>query len=621
MTVSEKLGPAETIINTLVSLADHAVHNRPGIVATSPSMAVGVHWSPAILKREGDETKVYRIASFGNKKTARIPVGTLRPDGTVEGALDMRYMPPGLFPEVVEYYYRKISEVWAMDNEFAAKWASWAFKRDHRDLKVILCAFMLAQSRYGEPIREEGEVSFYDEDYRDVGEAMCLVTDKDHYFNPKMVLRVGKVLELPCVAKLNRELGFGRSNRTPCMGRYYAMVTKWLRYREQNPHMLKGLVRAGFKETVKELSRKVGYKPGSSEFFQILGWKQKQSPDGRREIGLHDAVTADSWSGLSEEEICQRIEKDRPDWKVIVGKIPQEVGVTQAVLAAAIEHGCLSSSDLIILSPTLEDLGLLKVPEIKEAWDAACAEATNRRAANIARRVKSSEVKEALEATADDATARAMEKVTKDLRIYVVVDKSGSMEESLSTAKKCLKKLLVAFPVERTHVSVFNTIGRELVFKSNRASAIEAAFRGHSAGGGTIYATGVKVLSHHKPAANEDALIIFIGDELDHSSAYLVETIRNSGINPVALGILRVSSPGWSRGEIVHQAAAQLALPLINLQEEMFTSDDPYLLTRTLRDLISSAEVPRGVVVRSPRKSLVSEILETKLLEKPAWAA
>ena len=48
--------------------------------------------------------------------------------------------------------------------------------------------------------------------------------------------------------------------------------------------------------------------------------------------------------------------------------------------------------------------------------------------------------------------------------------------------------------------------------------------------------------------------------------------------------------------------------------------DDPYAVTRTLSNLIASTPV-RAVGAATPRKTLLEQILETELLEKPVWAA
>jgi len=400
-------------------------------------------------------------------------------------------------------------------------------------------------------------------------------------------------------------------------------VTRWLRYREQNPKMLEGLVKAGFRTTVQKLARRVGYKPTTPTFFQTLRWKQKQAKDGRREIAIGEEVAAaETWEGLDEKAVCERIIETKPNWKRLVGLLPASVGLTRAVAAAAIEAGSVSNTDLIILTPTLEELGLLAVPEIQKRWKAATETAENQRAANIAKNVKTKEVKDALEEASDKAVQKAFEEATKDLRIYVVIDKSGSMQGAIDRAKAHLTKFLMGFPLDRLHVSVFNTAGREIQIKHASAAGVEQAFRGHHAGGGTCYAEGVRALAHHKPKDTEDALIIFVGDEQDYGHDALVHTIQLTALRPVAFGLLEVNAgAGWGQGSVVKDAAARLQIPCFKIEEALF--DDPYAVTRTLQNLIASTPVGqeiKGLQV-TPRKTLVEQIMETPLLDKPVWAA
>ena len=354
----EALGPAERIIASMTRFVDHAVHNRTGVVFRDNSQ-IGARWEQAVWVLKDGEKEVYTVRRAG-KKQVRTRIGILRGENVEDGARTIgRWQSPGLFPEAASYIYSQIAEVWKMDNKFAAQWASWAFNNeDNRDLKVILAAFMLVQDRFGEPF-QDGDERFLDEDYRAVGEAMCLLTPKKGAFNPKLLLRVGEVLELPGVVERNRELGFGRSTRNPIIGRYYKVVEKWLRNVEQNPKVLEGWVSGGFRNTIMRLSRKVGYKPSTPAFFQVLRWKQVQAPAGHRTLAIGDVVQeADDWSDLSEEQICQKITEEKPNWKVLVGKL--STGITPAIVVAAMAAGSLSDNDLIILTPTLEEFGLLK---------------------------------------------------------------------------------------------------------------------------------------------------------------------------------------------------------------------------------------------------------------------
>jgi hypothetical protein len=618
MTTAEKLGPAEKILQTLLNHTDHMVHNRPGMVTADARHTIGVRWVPVTHKEENGSKVVYELTKVG-KKTNKIRKGVMRADGKVEenGKVVGEYRAPGLFPEVAAWMYRQVAEVWKMDNEFAARWASYSFGQEHRDLKVVLAAFMLVQTRKGDPVLDSGKVAFYDDDFRDIGEAMVLIHRRDGKdLNPKLLLRVHDLLKLPGVAAINRELGFGNSARRPFLGRWGKAVEKWLQFREENPKMLDGLVKAGFKSTVKDLARAVGYKPETPKFFEALAWAQDQSKDGRRQmlIGV-ELVKAETWDELTEAQICEKIVAEKPDWKRIVGMLPKKLGVTRAIMSAAVESNALSNKDLIILTPTLEELGLLEVKEVKAKWDRALKKAEDdMRAANIARNVKSKDVQEQLVAAADTALQKAVDQVTKNLRIYVIIDVSGSMGQSIEKAKMLLGKFLQGFPPDRTHVAVFNTTGRVVEIKHASAAGVANAFKGISADGGTAHGAGVLALEKFQPKDDEDSLFIFIGDGGEQRT---FETyVTRSKLRPMAFGFLKL--PGENFG-CIESTAAALGIPCFPIVENTF--DDVYAIPRTIRALV--AATPVGAVARAavaPRVTLVDTILKTDLLKKPAWA-
>jgi hypothetical protein len=615
---NENLGPAERVIQSILAYVDHAYHGRPGMVVPDPSSVVGVKWTPVTHKEENGQKVVYQLTKVG-RKTNKVKIGTLWADNTIRTE-DRRkvgeYRPAGLFPEVVAWMYRQAVEVWRLDNEFSARWASYAFGQEHRDLKVILAVLMLVQSRKGDPVKDGDTIAFYDEDYRDVGEAMALIIRKDGKdLNPKLLLRIHDILSMPQVAEINRELGFGKSARHPFLGRWSKVVMKWLEYREANPKMFEGLVKAGFRTTVMELARRVGYKPRTNKFFETLRWKQSQAKDGRRTLAIGQAVkAAEDWSALTEEQICEKIVKEKPGFKRIVGLVPKSVGLTRAIVAAAIESGAMSDKDLIIATPTLEELGLLKVQEVKNRWDKAIKNADDMRAANIASRVKNKQTKEKLQEAADTAVQKAVEEVMKGIRVYFMVDISGSMENAIVQAKSHVSKFLQGFPQDKVHVSVFNTSGREIKVKHASAAGVDNAFRGISAGGGTDYGAGVKALKHYKPAADETVVFLFVGDE---EAGSFTDDVRASGLNPSAFGFVKVRNSALYRA--VQDTADELGIPCFMVDERTF--EDPYAIPRTIRALIASTPVGKGQKAQIARISLTETILQTELLRKPAWAA
>lgn len=624
-TPNENLGPAERIIQTLLTYQDHLYHGRPGIVTAAPTRTPPVQWQPVTHKVEGAQKVVYRLDKIG-KKTNRTRLGVIteaagsvhliRADAGPNHPIVGEYRDAGLFPEVVAWVYRQVVEVYKLDNEFAAKWASYAFGQEHRDLKAVLCAFMLVQGRKGDPIVDGGKVAFHDDDFRDVGEAMILLSRKDRrHLDAKQLLRIYEILTLPEIAQINRELGFGNSARKPFLGRWPKAVEKWLRYREENPKLLDGLVKAGYKSTVKELAQRIGYKPNAAHFFTTLGWKQAQSKMGHRTFLIGQQLTkAETWTGKTERQICQAIVKDKPDWKRIVGMLPKEVGVTRAIVAAAVEAGGLSHKDLTVLTPTLEELGLLDVVAIKTRWEAALRHANDMRAANIARNVRTKEVAEQLVAASDAALQKQVAEAVKDFRVYILVDISGSMTASIEHAKALLARFVQAFPLDRLHVVVFNTAARVVTIKHASAAGVAQAFHGIAASGGTSHGVGANALAAFKPKADEDTILIVVGDggEVRDFSP----NITNAGIRPLAFGFVQL--PG-DFGDAVTRTAAALRIPCFMIDAKTF--EDPYAIPRTIRNLIAATPLdatPRAQA--TPRVTLVDTILKTALLTKPEWA-
>ena len=232
--IAESLGPAEKLVQLIINFPDHLWHNRPGVVRDGK-------WKAA-TRKEIEE----------HKATGRVRNGDFRQ--------------PGPNTSAIEQVYGTLADIWQANNELGARLASYIMKEtDWRDMKVVCAAFMLVQSRAGEPIIEEQNskkvVLFHDEDYRSVGEAMIKLYERgsNRMMNPKLIQRVGEVLSLPGVVTMNRTLNFGNPHkRKPFVGRYYNAVTDWLEFRETNLLLLEGLKKSGYAKTVQSLSRMVG---------------------------------------------------------------------------------------------------------------------------------------------------------------------------------------------------------------------------------------------------------------------------------------------------------------------------------------------------------------------------
>jgi Mg-chelatase subunit ChlD len=571
-----QMGPAERLLDVVLGSSAHLWHNRPGLDVN------GV-WKPAKGNAETKGTKVE----------------------------------PGLFVPAAVTLYGKLLEIHKLNADLMAHLASYALlETDWRDFKVACAALMLVQSRHGEPVKDDdGSVAFYDDDYRRIGEAMVLWYQKKsaRMLTPKAVLRIAELLETPEIAALNRAAGFGdpASKRAP-IGRWAKAAAKWLAVRETNQPMLQGLVRAGYKQTIKALARKVGYKPASATFFGILGWKQSQADEGHREIGLDnlELEKSERFDGLSEAEICETIVSQHLRYKDAVGRLPADIGLTPAIMVALLPT--LSDRDLRQLTPTLEELGLLSVPEIRVRWEKAITDATDQRGLNIAKNVRDQGLKEKLEESADNAAKKAVAAATGDLdlRVMFLVDKSGSMQGAIEAAKECLVKMLAGFPLDKLHVATFDTMGQVLKPKAASRVAVQHMLAPIKADGGTIH--GAALTAFHRSSVHiptqAKLIVIVVGDEAGEPGAQLAQTFQQCNYRADAMALL-LASP--HRGSTVRDCAKSLRIPYSEVTVDQF--DDPYHVTRVLRALL---EAP--ISTSAPAPGLVEKVMATKLLEPPA---
>jgi hypothetical protein len=429
------------------------------------------------------------------------------------------------------------------------------------------------------------------------------------------VLRVAELLETPEIAALNRAANFASAaGGKPPLGRWPSAARQWLAYRESNPALLDGLVTAGFKETIKKLARKCGYRPRTARFYEVLGWPQKQAAGGHRRVGLDGLALArrERFDGLSEEEICARIVAGRLSYKDAVGRLPAGVGLTPAIMVALLPS--LSDRDLRILSPTLESLGLLSDAEVRARWEKALSTATDQRTLNIAGNVRSAALRDKLTEAAETAVRTAVSETVGDDAVHVMflIDQSGSMQGAIEKSKDALTRILAGFPQERLHIAAFNTTGRVLRPKATTRVGVQHMLSAISAGGGTVHGAAVGALLRDGLRLPGDAtlIVIVVGDEAGEAGEEFARAFTERGYAPAALAlIVNVANPSW-RGSTVRDAAAHLAIPYSEVTVEQF--DDPYQVTRVLKTLLD-APVGTGALRTS---GWLDKVLATPLLEK-----
>ena len=207
---------------------------------------------------------------------------------------------------------------------------------------------------------------------------------------PKAVLRVAELLETPEIAALNRAAGFG----DPAAKK--APLGRWQGGRE--------VARAARDEPADAPGPREGRLQGDDQEPRAQGRLQadRRRRSSRSSAGSRSrptTVTARSVSttlearedasastACREAEICETIVTQKLRYKDVVGRLPKDIGLTPAIMVALLPS--LSDRDLRQLTPTLEELGLLSVPEIRARWEKAIETATDQRALNIAKNVR-----------------------------------------------------------------------------------------------------------------------------------------------------------------------------------------------------------------------------------------
>ena len=575
-----QLGPAERMLDLVLSASAHLWHNRPGF-------AVAETWHP-----------------------------TMRGKTPPRGATPVK---PGLFVPAATALYSRLIDIHRLNPDLMAHFASYALvETEWRDLKIAAAALMLVQSRSGQPVHDDdGTVAFHDDDYRRIGEAMILRYEKKStkMLTPKGVLRIAELLESPDVATLNRAAGFADvAGKKAPLGRWKRAATKWLAVRERNPALLEGLVKAGFKETLKKIARKAGYKPETARFFEVLGWKQKQASGGHRTVGL-DGLKLEKrarFDGLTEVEICEAIESQRLSYKDAVGRLPKDVGLTPAILMALVPS--LSDRDLRILTPTLEELGLMSEPEVRVRWEKAIASATDQRSLNVAKNVKTADVREKLEEAADNAARSVVQKATAevDIRIMFLVDKSGSMQGAIELSKEALSRILSGFPLDKVHVATFDTMGTVLRPKAASRAAVQHMLAGVVAEGGTFHGEAVRAIRRSGVTIPSSAklIVIVVGDEAGEDGAFFARTFEESGYRVAAMALLL--NVAATRGLTVRMAAGALRVPFTEVRIDQF--EDPYQVPRVLAAILDAPNAMGAGLSHG----LVERVMKTPLLEVTA---
>ena len=157
----------------------------------------------------------------------------------------------------------------------------------------------------------------------------------------------------------------------------------------------------------------------------------------------------------------------------------------------------LSDRDLRQLTPTLEELGLLSVPEIRGRWEKAIAQATDQRGLNIAKNVRDKGAQG--EARGGGGQRGEEGRRGGDAPRSTCASCSSSTSRARCRARsrsrrRRSRRSSRGFPLEKLHVAAFDTMGQVLKPKAASRAAVQHMLAPLKADGGTIHGAAVQAL-------------------------------------------------------------------------------------------------------------------------------
>ena len=370
-------------------------------------------------------------------------------------------------------------------------------------------------------------------------------------------------------------------------------IFKYIRYREINTQMMRGIKKAGLGNIMKNIYRSVHAVP-TDQSAAILRWQQKG-----KKIKFEDS--AFGFEGLSDLEIAEKIRRDKLSVLSTIGALPK---ISPPVAVALLEQA--TGNQAVILRKVFEDAGVLQDPEVKKLYQEKILTAKTAldRVENI-----SKEASEAVKQVLKEARSEKRKESTAGLgKIFVHLDTSGSMENAIEVAKKAGAILAEAVnnPKDNFRWGTFSDRHELLPIPSEFVEdAFKAILFGRQCDGGTdayqLYPTARE---------SEADIDVFISDGA-HNTGELEAKIKKyheqNPDKPKPKVMLWVKVSGMENADTIKEAYESNGIPVAVIEPKALTSSA--LVGQTIRQAIMGP------------MQIISEIMDTELLHLPDWYA
>jgi hypothetical protein len=463
------------------------------------------------------------------------------------------------------------------DPLFLAHLNSWLVTRhESKDLKVVSTFINSLNDADGTPFYAGSK--YKKPNYRLVAQAAVQALD------PKLALRVATL------ANLKLTLGTKYKEGTHFSRGLKKAITKYIKYREQNPKAIEGLRKAGLAKTFQQLYRLLHASP-SMETAAILGWNQKKG-------GRVQKKKIFNFEGLTDLQVAEKIRSDRLAPQATLGALDRKIS---PVIAAAILEQC-SGDQAVIYRELFDKEGLLKDKEVLRVFSDKIR--TAKTALDRVDKI-TTDIDEDVKKELKTARAEKRKEITGDLgKIFLHIDISGSMDKAIAFAKE--KGSIIAEcvnnPEKNFFWGLFNSRGHLL---RNPETFEKDAFMAALYG---VKATGNTNCLACYPWAREN------GCEVD---VYVTDQGHNDG--NIASIVAQCRAKGWADPKVVVIVDFSSYTAKGPLQVAFESLDIPVSIIKP-NALTESALVAQavGVAIRGA-VAIIDDIMATPLLELPQW--
>lgn len=487
--------------------------------------------------------------------------------------------------ELIEQFYPLTEK----DPYFLAHFTSWLIKQGDsvpRDLQVLMVYLNSLSSANGEKFSPESD--FYKPNLRVVSAAAI------QKLSP---ILVGRVIELGGLkygidGELNAARHFPTTLRTA--------VKKYVRYREKNLVILRGIKKAGLAKKYTNIYRAMRLSP-SDEAAAILRWNQKGQT-----IEFSDSPF--NFDGLDDKQIAQKIMNDKLPVLGVVGALDR---VSPVVAYALMEQA--TAEQAVILRSVFEDAGLLGDEEFLKVYKNKIRGAKS--ALDRTKLINDSAtkaVKEVMKTARSESRKEQMKEIGKT---FIHLDTSYSMERAIHVIRDQGSQIaeMINNPEENLAWGTFSVGGQRMELprnpKTNQPEFTQDAFAsklyGIALGGST------DCFALYQEAREFGAEVdIFISDGGHNYDGTLPQGIvkyheQNPDVKKPKAMLWIIVNGGQGTSTYLKEVYELAGIPVVTITPDRLS--ESALVAQTLGKAIKGPEV------------VIEEIMSTKLLELPEW--